>query len=38
MPSAIEEYEIFVANLSKQTRITVSQMFGKACLKIGGKA
>ena len=38
MSTAIEEYEKLVASLSVEDEITVSQMFGKVCLKVGGRA
>ena len=38
MSSAVAEYEKLVASLSGNDGVTVSQMFGKACLKVGGKA
>jgi hypothetical protein len=36
--SAIEAYEKLVAKLTAEDGVTASQMFGKACLKISGKA
>ncbi len=38
MSTAIAEYEKLVADLSKTANVTVSQMFGKACLTVQGKA
>lgn len=38
MSSANTEYEKLIASLSGKEGITVSQMFGKACLKVDGKA
>jgi len=38
MSSAIAEYEKLFSSLSGNDEVTVSQMFGKACLKVGGKA
>ncbi len=38
MFTAIAEYEKLVSSLSASEEITASQIFGKACLKAGGKA
>jgi hypothetical protein len=38
MPNAMQRYEELVATLSETDGVSVSQMFGKACLKINGKA
>jgi hypothetical protein len=38
MNNALSEYEKLVAQLSNTDGVAASQMFGKACLKINGKA
>lgn len=38
MSTAAAEYEKIIAMLVAKEEITVGQMFGKACLKVGGKA
>ena len=38
MFTAIAEYEKLLTSLSASEGITAGQMFGKACLKVGGKA
>jgi hypothetical protein len=38
MPTALKEYEKLIASFSDHAGVSVSQMFGKACLKINGKA
>lgn len=38
MSKAVEEYENLVAALSKSEGVVPGQMFGKACLKVHGKA
>jgi hypothetical protein len=38
MANALREYEKLVVSFAETDGITVSQMFGKACLKINGKA
>ncbi len=38
MPKAVAEFDKLVRTLSKQDGVTSGQMFGKACLKVNGKA
>jgi hypothetical protein len=38
MPTAITAYENLVARLTTNKSVTSGQMFGKACLKVKGKA
>jgi hypothetical protein len=38
MANALKEYEKLVASFGETDGVSVSQMFGKACLKINGKA
>ena len=38
MTNAIAEYEALVVSLSATEGVVTSQMFGKACLKVNGKA
>ncbi|HSI36147.1 MAG TPA: hypothetical protein VK986_21365 [Tepidisphaeraceae bacterium] len=38
MPTAIEAFDKLVRALSKEDGVTSGQMFGKACLKVNGKA
>jgi hypothetical protein len=38
MSSAVEEFEKLVRLPSKEAGVTAGQMFGKACLKVNGKA
>jgi hypothetical protein len=38
MSKAVAEYNTLVDNLSAVEGVTVDQMFGKACIKINGKA
>jgi hypothetical protein len=38
MSTAVEEFDKLVRTLSKQRGVTAGQMFGKACLKVNGKA
>lgn len=38
MATALAEYEKLVATLVASDDVTASQMFGKPCLKINGKA
>jgi hypothetical protein len=38
MSSSVEEFARLVRTLSKQEGVTAGQMFGKACLKVNGKA
>jgi hypothetical protein len=38
MANALKEYEKLIADFGESDGVSVSQMFGKACLKINGKA
>lgn len=38
MPTAIAEYEKLIEAHSSDARVAAGQMFGKACLKVDGKA
>jgi hypothetical protein len=38
MVDAVKEYEKLIASFDETDGVTISQMFGKACLKINGKA
>jgi hypothetical protein len=38
MSTAASEYEKLVTKLTKDASVVASQMFGKACLKVNGKA
>src|SRR5947209_6527099 len=38
MSSAVVAFDKLVRTLSKEDSVTAGQMFGKACLKVGGKA
>jgi hypothetical protein len=38
MTTALQEYEKLVASFDETDGVTISQMFGKPCLKINGKA
>ena len=38
MPSAIAAYEKLVAHLGTSAGVAAGQMFGKACIKVNGKA
>jgi hypothetical protein len=38
MATALKEYEKLIASFGETDGLSISQMFGKACLKINGKA
>jgi len=38
MPSAVTEYEKLITTFASKEGVTSGQMFGKACLKVNGKA
>lgn len=38
MATAVKEYEKLIASFGENDGVSVSQMFGKPCLKINGKA
>ncbi len=38
MSTALAEYEKLVSKFASQADVSVSQMFGKVCLKVNGKA